>query len=449
MRLLSTCSSESRASPRLPIVAIFRALLLFAFFYAACGSCCGQAEGALCSAGSGQFVSKFDTGVTVTVGAEKNEGFATRACEAALSWKKTSLTVVRDAWQVDIDLLGADLGQGGPVAAFQIQKSELDARKIYAVYALQRPPRLLRTISGGSFYRAADTDMDGHVEVWVHDAGGAIGFEGLPWDDFDFVPTLVLRFEGGRLLDVSSEFLSYFDRQIAQEEAALNPRQLSDFKKSDGKLLDLTPLQMGQLHLLLAAKMKILDIVWAYLYSGREEDAWHALRSMWPSADFDRVKAAILDAKAHGVSSQVDGVAPPASSRRRKRRVHIFDLTQTYAHDGLAPAPESSMDRSMAGANPYQGAIPSSRSLVSPKVINLFTTPPPAGQPYLPNGGLMVELVIDAARKVHSFQLADGTIKGPIVDALLAASANWKFIPAMSGDRPVACRIRLTLNPFR
>lgn len=51
------------------------------------------------------------------------------------------------------------------------------------------------------------TGLGGRVEIWTHDAGAADGFEGLDLDEFDFAPTVVLRFEGGRLMDVSSDFL--------------------------------------------------------------------------------------------------------------------------------------------------------------------------------------------------------------------------------------------------
>jgi hypothetical protein len=42
------------------------------------------------------------------------------------------------------------------------------------------------------------------------------GFETVVLGELDAPPTIVLRFEGGRLLDVSSEFQSYFDSEIAK-----------------------------------------------------------------------------------------------------------------------------------------------------------------------------------------------------------------------------------------
>jgi hypothetical protein len=449
----------SPASPHPPVAAAFRALLLAACFYALSGVCFGQSHSALCSGGFGEFSFPFPTGVTVTVGAGKNDGFATRACAAALTWKDRELPVARAAWQVDIDLLGADLGLGTPVVAFAIKPSENDARVTYAVYSLQSPPRLLRTVTGGNFFRAADTGMDGGIEIWADDTGSGNAFDGLPLANFDTLPTVVLRLEAGRLMDVSSQYLSFYDRQIAEEKAALDPQGLSAFKQSDGRLSSISPLQLGQLHLLLTTKMKVLDIVWAYLYSGREQDAWSALALMWPAADYDRIHADLLDARAHGIRSQVDGVAGTPSARPQKR-VTVFDLvnlprkgTPDYSAAVIAPvktfgrltdesaSPRPAADASRA-ASPLQG-------LALPKAIYLFTASPRNAPWSLPDAGVGVYLVIDAAGKVNSMELADKTENGPLTSAIATASSNWKFVPATMRGKPVACRIALTLNSSR
>ncbi len=59
-------------------------------------------------------------------------------------------------------------------------------------------------------------------------------------------------------------------------------------------------------------KTRILEVVWAYLYSGRQDAAWEALREMWPDGDLSRVATEITEAGARGLRSQLDGVAGPA-----------------------------------------------------------------------------------------------------------------------------------------
>ncbi|MFI5070782.1 MAG: hypothetical protein ACHP8A_07820, partial [Terriglobales bacterium] len=105
-----------------------------------------------------------------------------------------------EASEVDLDAFGVDLGLGTPVAAFQVEESDAHSFMAYEIYSLQKPPQLLRTITGGDFFSAADTDMDGRVEIWTGDAGAVENFEGLSVGELDFVPTVVLRFQRNQLI---------------------------------------------------------------------------------------------------------------------------------------------------------------------------------------------------------------------------------------------------------
>src|SRR2546430_8066238 len=128
--------------------------------------------------------------------------------------------------------MGADLGLGSLVIAFQIKATEGDPQTQYKIYSLRNFPQLVRTITGEDYFSAADTRLDGSVEIWTTDAAAVNGFENLPRSAFDFAPTVVLRFEDKKLIDVSSEFRPYFDRQIATLRCQLDPQQLSGFNES-------------------------------------------------------------------------------------------------------------------------------------------------------------------------------------------------------------------------
>jgi hypothetical protein len=134
------------------------------------------AQSVLCSAGNGNVDAEFRTGVKVHVGAARNGGLAMRACAANLNWETQELLVTAGASQVDLDAFGVDLGDGAPVAAFQIKKSDSYCCMDYAIYSLQKPPRLLRAITGGGFFSASDVDLDGTVEVFTDDAAAVDGF---------------------------------------------------------------------------------------------------------------------------------------------------------------------------------------------------------------------------------------------------------------------------------
>jgi hypothetical protein len=387
------------------------------------------------------------------VHSQKNGEFSSRACEATLRWGQNELSVVPAAEQVDIDVLNADLGLGTPVVAFQIKNSASDPLMTYQIFSLSGPPHLLRTIQGGDFFSAADTNLEGRSEIWTGDAAAVAGFERLPLASFDVVPTVVLRFEKKRLIDVSSQFQPHFDRQIAELRSQLDSRMLSDFKNSDGKLGSIFPLPAEKLRLLQTTKIKVLEIVWAYLYSGRQEEAWRELATMWPTADFDRMRAAILSARAKGILTQVDGVAGPDSHPARKGHAAIFNSVSeeaTHASTNTSPGDPLSANLEDRRNPPAEKSAGDASTVdIKPKPFFLRTLPTQGGAPVLPNSEVFLDLVIDAAGKVRSAQLVNTADKGPVGDSLISASAIWKFVPAFKDGHTVACRLRLSVAPTR
>lgn len=388
----------------------------------AASACQAQTRPVLCSRGDGNFEAEFRTGVGLRVEAARNGELATRVCEATLNWDGQQLVIAAGAAQLDVDAFGVnlDLGVGAPVAALQVKKSDAECCMAYRIYSLLKPPRLLRTITGGDFFSAADTDLDGRVEIWTDDAAAVDGFEHLELSSLDAAPTMVLRFAHGQLLDVSSEFQPDFDRQVEKLRAELDPQDLRDFKSSDGRLAPTASFSLEALHRrdrLQAAKIKVLEIVWSYLYSGREQEAWHSLTDLWPAADVDRIRAAILTARARGIRAQVNGASAGVPTGGR---------TQASIYDALiveAGKPE----------------------LVPPQPI-LLRRPPPLGasEQGLAAAEVRLALVVDSAGKVRSAQPVDSA---EWVDTgLKAATANWKFIPAFKDGRAVASRIGFVVS---
>jgi hypothetical protein len=90
---------------------------------------------------------------------------------------------VQPTAQVDIDVLGADLGFGIAAVAFQVRNMNDAWSASYFVYSLDRNPRLLGTITGGDIYRASDADFNNHVSIWTTDAAAVSGFDGLTYAD--------------------------------------------------------------------------------------------------------------------------------------------------------------------------------------------------------------------------------------------------------------------------
>ena len=374
----------------------------------------------LCREGNANFNAEIRNGVKVHVGASRNgdlKTLATRTCAAKLTWEKQELPVITGAWQLDLDAFDVDFGDGVPTAAFEIKKSESDCCSEYKIYALGKPPRLVRTIAGGEFYSASDVDLDGRVEIWTNDAGAVDGFERLSLGELD-VPTIVFRFERGKLLDVSAEFRSYFDDEISRIKNEIQAGDLQEFRNTDGQLAAIpTPDSAERLHRLRVAKTQILGVVWAYLYSGRDQDAWHYLAEVWPAGDVDRIHTAILKARMSGIHSQADSTSaglPPG--RRKKARILAMD------------------QKSVAGLR---------SQVIPPKAILLEL--PPELQGVQSNAQLVLDLVIDSAGKVRSVEPVTNTI--PPTPEQIALAQTWKFVPALRDGRPVASRLRINVSP--
>ena len=401
------------------VAAIAAALVLSVFAHP------GQTQDALCTDGYAPFDYKFATGVTVNVGPAKSGQFAQRTCSASLSWEKQQLVVATDAAQIDVDLLGADLGMNGPVVAFQVRKLDSDALTTYQVYSLERPPRLLRTISGAENFTTGDVELDGRVAIWADDTGVLDGIDGLPRNAFAAAPVMVLRFEEGKLVDAGSEFQTVFDPEILRLRSGLDPQAAAEFKKSDA--LPHQSAEDGASLRLLDVKANVLGLVWLFLYSGREPDAWATLADYWPPADVDRIRSVIRARIAKGLRSQVDGISTHVPAKSEIKKAPVFDQTN--------------------GVSRAMGGVEFERSGVDqiPKGIRLKRPEPENGAQAPRQARERLDLLVDSAGKVRAAAMAPGEND----DALVDAARQWKFIPAFRGGRAVACRFRMFVEPYR
>ena len=409
-------------------------------FWAIAGACHAQSGAVVCRDGIGNFAAISPTGVSVQVGAARSEGFARRQCEGTLLWEKSKALIATGVAEMDVDAFGIDLGVGSPVATFQVKKAEESCCMTLQIYSLRKPPKLLRTITGGTFFSTADTDLDGQIEIWTNDTASLEGFESREAGEPYSAPTVVLRFVQGRLLDVGSEFQSYFDGEIAKVRSGLDPEELRDFTNSSGRLpptAHFSPDDLRRSEKLERTKEKVLQIVWAYLYSGREQEAWKSLAEMWPPADLDRIREAILSARDRGIRAQVDGVSGKASSGAEKD-TQVFDTRTLRVVDAAM----------MLTGQRIQGErIEGKRTdIVLPTPI-LIGHKPVEGrtEDTLPDSGLMLDLVIDAAGKVRRAGSTD-----PLFDSSLKeATTSWKFVPAFRTERPIASEIYFIISPKR
>lgn len=364
----------------------------------------------LCSNGDNSFSTILSGGASVELGPQKSTGFAARACEATLGWHETKLEVAHNAAEIDLDLFGTELKGIGPVAAFQVKNSAEQCCRSYRIYSIAGAPRLLRTIDGG-FFSAKDFYLDRRVDIWTEDAASINGMEGLIPDQIEFLPTLVLRFEDNRLLDATAEYADYFDQVIARITAQIDPTALAAFRQSDGKVA-FSVNEVEKFARLQKVKIQVFQIVWAYLYSGREQQAWSSLSQMWPAADLERIRSIIIHARQNGILSQVDGQSTPAA---KHKKAEIFEFRENAIHRAV----------------PIMMWTPQLGSRMTQRLSGWDVT---------------LMLIIDSAGKVYSARLKNSKLA--LIENsrdLLDVVRQWKFVPAMKKGHPVASEFETTI----
>ena len=140
---------------------------------------------------------------------------------------------------------------------------------------------------------------------------------------------------------------------------------------------------------------------------------------MWPAADIERIRAALVSARASGIRSQADNTSA-GHAPGKKKQGQIFDAV------------------SKSG--------PGGRLEVTPPAAILLQRPPisDARRSDPADGEVTLELVVDGAGKVRSAEPV-GKMKGADPE-LVNAALTWKFIPASKDGHPVASRLRLEVS---
>lgn len=123
--------------------------------------------------------------------------------------------------------------------------------------------------------------------------GGFHSFDGRCFDCSPF-PRLVLQVDDMGIHDVSSQFAEQYDSEIALARAKIGEGEIARFQQVDFE----------------DARKIVLEIVFSYLYSGRETEAWQTLDEMWPARDRDRIRKLIVATRAKGILSTLKEAKP-------------------------------------------------------------------------------------------------------------------------------------------
>ncbi len=163
----------------------------------------------------------------------------------------------------------------------------------YSIVSLGKPVGLLREFKNRRPATFEDIANDGKIEIVTRD-GAFDEFDDLmhPFSPF---PLLVLRLAGRRLIEVNAEFSPLYKQEIAEARNKLTPQKIERFR-----LAQLSDLEYQE------TKSWVLAIVLAYLYGGREEEAWKALDELWPPTDEERIHEDILYKYSRGFRWNLD-----------------------------------------------------------------------------------------------------------------------------------------------
>jgi hypothetical protein len=83
-----------------------------------------------------------------------------------------------------------------------------------------------------------------------------------------------------------------------------------------------------------SVKIQVLEIVWAYLYSGSKKEAWRALADMWPNGDVERIRSQIIAARARGMHVQLDGASKGVAQLAKTLSWFMIRPTNLPTHQG-------------------------------------------------------------------------------------------------------------------
>lgn len=184
-------------------------------------------------------------------------------------------------------------GDGEPDAI--IQADDFNPYRLFVV-SLGSHPGLVKTIENNyGFWLRNDCD-DKRLRIWTSDAAfqGDKELVDVVYHYDLMVPEIALELRGTKLVDATPKCKGYFDEQVRLVRSSLTGSDVSRFRSE--KIAD--DFHRGEV------KGYILKIVFAYLYSGRENEAHQMLSEMWPQKDIDRIWNWIIAKRSEGTLRQ-------------------------------------------------------------------------------------------------------------------------------------------------
>lgn len=232
-------------------------------------------------------------------------------CRAVVLDKNQKTVFSAEDKRFSIDVAGQDVnGDGVPDVVIYGYSGGAHCCWTYYVISLGEHPGLITKFENerdAVFLKEEETGR-----FYISTLDGAFDyFDGLCHACTPF-PRVFLRIEGKRVVDIGPTFARAYDEIIKENRAALTAGDVAVVTA-----MKTNPSESGSSDVFEAAA-KVLSIVLAYLYSGREDEARHELQTMWPPFDQDRMWNLIQEHRCEGILRYVYGAAdmPPAAHQQ-------------------------------------------------------------------------------------------------------------------------------------
>jgi len=238
------------------------------------------------------------TAVTSTVGnfevrlIPSNNAESDPACQAYLVDKaghQTSLLADRDVSVYEGT--GEDIfGKGNLALILEGFSGGAHCCYTYQLVDLAEKPVILSPIENASPFFFFKDPASKQFRIMASD-GAFDYFDGMCHACGPF-PRIILRADDAGLHNVSADFVEQYDSEIALARARIGNGKIGKFEIADFN----------------DVKGMVLEIVFSYLYSRREQQAWQSLDEMWPPKDRERIKNLIVKTRAKGLLSELSKV---------------------------------------------------------------------------------------------------------------------------------------------
>ena len=267
-------------------------------FFAADGRACASNKDN-CYYGEGQAVRNLvDFQIRISANPDwKDSGDQT--CRAVVLDKNQKTVFSAEDERFSIELAGQDVnGDGVPDVVIYGYSGGAHCCWTYYVISLGQHPGLITKFENGRDATFVRDDETGRFYISTLD-GAFDYFDGLCHACTPF-PQVFLSIEGNTVVDLGPTFVEGYDKIIKENRASLTAENAAAIVA-----MKTNPNESESSDVYEAAA-KVLSIVFAYLYSGREGQALHELQTHWPKFDQDRMWSLIQKQRREGILRYVN-----------------------------------------------------------------------------------------------------------------------------------------------